>query len=110
MPAEPPGASNRSTDVAAAAPGFDADHFVLTMLWSADPALAARADEAGIDRIGLDLEILGKAERQRGLGTWVSSHRIEQLRDLRAAVGRAELFCRINPINAGSRAEIDAVL
>jgi citrate lyase beta subunit len=80
------------------------------MLWSADVALAERADEAGIDRIGLDLEILGKAERQRGLGTWVSSHRLEQLAEMRTAVKRAELFCRINPINAGSRDEIDEVL
>jgi hypothetical protein len=86
------------------------DHFLLTMLWSADPILAARADNAGIDRIGLDLEIMGKAERQRGLGTWVSSHRIDQLREMRSAVARAELFCRINPINADSQAEIDQVL
>ena len=87
-----------------------ADHFLLTMLWTADPILAARADNAGIDRIGLDLEVRGKAERQRGLGTWVSSHRIDQLRDLRTAVARAELFCRINPINVDSQAEIDQVL
>jgi hypothetical protein len=91
-------------------PGYRGDHFLMTMLWSGDPVLAARADEAGIDRIGLDLEILGKAERQRGLGTWVSSHRMEQLRDMRNVVRRAELFCRINPINAGSHDEIEEVL
>ena len=85
-------------------------HFLLTMLWSADPALAARADRAGIDRVGVDLESIGKAERQRGLGTHVSSHRIEDLDALRLAVRRGELFCRVNPIHAGSRDEVEDVL
>jgi hypothetical protein len=93
-----------------AAPRYDAEHFLLTLLWSDDPALAARADAAGIDRIGLDLETLGKAERQRGLGTWLSSHRSEQLDAMRTVVRRGELFCRINPIHAGSRAEIEDVI
>ncbi len=112
MSAKPRAASEATGDGVPAAPrrGYRADQFLLTMLWSADPILAAGADKAGVDRIGLDLEILGKADRQRGLGTWVSSHRIDQLRDMRSAVTRAELFCRINPINAGSQAEIDEVL
>jgi citrate lyase beta subunit len=84
--------------------------FLLTLLWSADPALAARADAAGIDRTGLDLETLGKAERQQGLGTWVSRHRVEDLAALRRVVVRGELFCRVNPIHRESRAEIDRVL
>jgi hypothetical protein len=112
MPTAPRGSDETETDSANAA-SCRTDHagdFLLTMLWSADPILAARADDAGIDRIGLDLEIVGKADRQRGLGTWVSSHRIDQLRDIRSAVKRAEFFCRINPINADSQAEINQVL
>jgi hypothetical protein len=92
------------------APPYDAGHFLLTLLWSADPVLAARADAAGIDRIGLDLEVLGKAERQRGLRTLISSHAEHQLRDMRRAVTRGELFCRINPIHDNSEAEINRVL
>lgn len=91
-------------------PGTPDADFLLTLLWSDDPSLAERADRAGIDRIGIDLEILGKAERQRGLGTHVSAHRIESLAAMRAAVGRGELFCRINPIHDGSRDEIERVL
>jgi 2-keto-3-deoxy-L-rhamnonate aldolase RhmA len=109
----PPRKSDETAADRAKAASCRADHagdFLLTMLWSADPILAARADDAGIDRIGLDLEILGKADRQRGLGTWVSSHRIDQLRDIRSAVRRAEFFCRINPIHADSQTEIDQVL
>ena len=44
------------------------DDVVLT-LWTNDPALARRADDAGIDRVGIDLDRLGKAERQQGLNT-----------------------------------------
>src|SRR6185436_12988331 len=50
-----------------------ADELVLT-LWTSDPQLAARADAAGVERIGVDLERLGKRDRQGGLGTWISEH------------------------------------
>lgn len=86
------------------------DDFKLT-LWTNDPALAARADAAGVDRIGLDLETLGKAERQPAkLGTWISPHSPDQLPALRAAIQRGKLFSRINPINPGSRDEINLLL
>lgn len=89
---------------------YCADHFMLTLLWSDDPVLAARADEAGIDRIGLDMETLGKAERQKGLRTWVSDHREDRFPAMRRVVKRGELFCRINPIHDRSRAEIDRII
>ena len=89
---------------------YDPSRFILT-LWTDDPILAERADQAGIDRIGLDLEIHGKLERQpRGLGTWISPHRADRLPQLREAIDRADLFCRVNPINPGSRDEIEEVL
>ena len=88
---------------AASCPDADSEtHFLLTMLWSADAALAARADRAGVDRIGIDLETLGKAERQRGLGTLVSTHRMEDLASMRRAVTRGERFGRVNPLHDGS--------
>jgi hypothetical protein len=79
-------------------------------LWTNDPALAARADAAGVDRIGLDLETLGKHERQKGLATWISPHREDQLPALRKAITRGKLFCRTNPINPQSKAEIDRLI
>jgi 2-keto-3-deoxy-L-rhamnonate aldolase RhmA len=82
---------------------------VLT-LWTADPAVAARADAAGIDRVGVDLERLGKAERQRGLGTWISPHAEADLGALAPMLSRAALFARVNPINPDSRREIEAVI
>jgi hypothetical protein len=83
--------------------------FVLT-LWTDDPLLAGRADAAGVDRIGLDLEVLGKEDRQKGLGTWISPHRPESLPKLRQSLRRAELFARVNPLGATTKAEVDRVV
>ncbi len=54
------------------------DNFILT-LFTNDVELARRADEAGINRIGLDLERIGKAERQQHLKTWISDHEEHEL-------------------------------
>jgi hypothetical protein len=83
--------------------------FVLT-LWTDDPALAARADRAGIDRIGIDIETLGKWERQSGLGTWISPHAIDSLPALKAVMNTAQLFARTNPIHDGTQREVDVLL
>src|SRR5438874_7870784 len=85
------------------------ERFVLS-LWTADPVLARSADEAGIDRIGVDLERLGKADRQHGLGTWISPHTERDLASVRPALERARLFVRVNPLHAGSPREVEAVL
>jgi HpcH/HpaI aldolase/citrate lyase family protein len=82
---------------------------VLT-LWTDDPALAGAADRAGIDRVGLDLEVVGKRERQRGLGTWISPHRVDRLAAVREALGRATLFARVNPLDATTACETELLL
>lgn len=68
------------------------------------------ADEAGIDRIGVDLEQLGKLERQRGLGTWVSPHLETDLDEIGPELSRACLFARVNPLNPDSDREVESVL
>jgi hypothetical protein len=71
---------------------------------------ARLADAAGIDRIGVDLERLGKQERQCGLGTWVSSHAESDLDEIGPALTNARLFARVNPLNHDSRREVESVL
>jgi hypothetical protein len=90
-------------------PTASTDHVVLT-LWTADPAVAGLADRAGVDRVGVDLERLGKAARQAGLGTWISPHTEADLAGIRDQLTTARLFARINPVHAGSAREIDAVI
>ena len=82
--------------------------FVLT-LFTNDLELARRADEAGIDRIGLDLERIGKAERQGHLKSWVSDHEEHSLPAIRRTLRRAKLFVRTNPFHPGLGEEIDEV-
>lgn len=79
-------------------------------LFTNDPALAGRADAAGVDRIGLDLEAMGKSERQGHTPSWISHHRIDQLPAIAGRLDAAVLFARTNPIHAGSAAEVDALV
>jgi hypothetical protein len=83
--------------------------FCLTLLTN-DLELAARAERAGVDRIGPDLERLGKQARQGGMNTWISDHSLADLTRLAAVIDRRRLFCRVNPIHPGSADEIEAVL
>lgn len=74
-----------------------------------DPAVAKIAADAGVDRIFIDMEVLGKAERQGGMDTVKSHHTPEDIAKVRAAIGdQAEIMARINPLNSNSQAEIDA--
>lgn len=78
-----------------------------------DPEIARIAEEAGVDRIWVDLEYIGKALRQGGLDTVQSHHTMEDIKVIHAAINRAELQVRVNPIHqataeySDSRTEID---
>lgn len=76
-----------------------------------DPLVAEIAVDAGVDRIFIDMEVLGKAERQGGMDTVQSHHVPEDIARVRSALGnRAEIMARINPLNPNSRAEVDAAV
>jgi hypothetical protein len=85
------------------------DTFRLTLLTN-DAALAAAADRAGIDRIGVDLERLGKTQRQAGLDTRLSDHRVEELEGIGKSVKQAKLFARLNSLHPGSGGEVETAL
>ena len=85
------------------------DQFRLTLLTD-DPVLAANADRAGINRVGIDLERLGKAERQAGQEARFSGHKLEDLPAVARSLRSAELFVRLNPPHPGMSEEIEAVL
>jgi 2-keto-3-deoxy-L-rhamnonate aldolase RhmA len=85
------------------------DRFRLTLL-TTDPTQAAQADAAGVDLIGVDIERLGKAERQHGHDTRLSSHVLQDLEALRPSLSRAQMFARLNPPSAGSAQEVAQAL
>ena len=76
-----------------------------------DPKVAVIAADAGVDRIFIDMEVRGKAERQGGMDTVQSHHIPEDVAKVREAIGdRAEIVTRINPVYEGTEEEIEAVL
>ena len=75
-----------------------------------DPQTARIAQAAGVDRIFVDMEALGKAERQGGMDTVQSHHTAADAARLRPLLDRAELLVRVDPIHDGSQEQIEAVL
>jgi hypothetical protein len=86
------------------------DDFVLT-LFTNQPDLAAAADAAGVDRVGIDVEELGKEARQRSLaGHRISRHQLADLGPIRKVLRRARLFCRLDPLHPGTREQVERAL
>ena len=75
-----------------------------------NPSVAVIAQNAGVDRIFLDMEYLGKAERQCGMDTVLCSHTIEDIKNIRSVIDRSELLVRCNPIYNDSEKEIEDVV
>lgn len=74
------------------------------------PSVALIAEKNGVDRIMVDLEILGKEERQRNMNTVKSYHTIEDVRAISSVLTSSELLVRVNPWNENSVDEIEAVI
>jgi hypothetical protein len=68
--------------------------------------LAQYAEACGIDRIMIDLEYLGKRERQGHVDTLVSGHTLNDIDKVRAILHKAKLQVRVNPIHSGSEREV----
>jgi hypothetical protein len=84
--------------------------FTLTLI-TRDLGLAQRADAAGVDRIGVDVERLFKRDRQGHVpGARISDHELTDLAALRAGIRRAALFARLNSMHRQSGDEVDAAV
>lgn len=80
------------------------------------PEIAQIAETAGVDRIFIDLEYIGKSDRQGKMDTVQSSHTLEDVKRISEAITTAELLVRINPIHdatdkyCSSEEEIDKAI
>lgn len=80
------------------------------------PEVAKIAENAGVDRIFVDMEYIGKEQRQGMMNTVISSHKIEDIKAVADVISKAELLVRVNPIHersveySSSREEIDAAI
>ena len=64
-----------------------------------NPLVAQIAETAGVDRIFVDMEYIGKADRQGGIDTVKNHHTIEDIRVISNAITEADVLVRINPIH-----------
>lgn len=90
--------------------------FLKLMYITNRPEVASVAEKNGVDRIFVDMEYIGKSLRQGGMDTVQSHHTVQDAAAVRAALSRAELLVRCNPVHkatseyAGTQKEIDAVV
>lgn len=75
-----------------------------------DPDFARRCDRLGGFRLFVDLERLGKAERQAGRNTFISAHALDDVASIKQVLRRSKLMVRVNPLHDGTAREVSAVL
>ena len=80
------------------------------------PEIAQIAEENGVDWIFVDMEFIGKDNRQGGLDTVQNHHTIDDIRNIRKVITKSKLLVRVNPIHEAlpdypsSKDEIDAAI
>lgn len=74
------------------------------------PEIARIAQSAGVDRIFVDMEYIGKAERQGGMDTVQNHHTLADVQGIRAVLDKSQLLVRVNPIYEHSEEEIEGVI
>lgn len=68
-------------------------------------------DSIGIERIFLDLELIGKIERQGHLNTVISKHHsINDIKPIKSILNNSKLIVRTNPIYNESENEINKII
>ena len=74
------------------------------------PEVAQIADKYGVDRVWIDLEVLGKELRQKNLDTVKSKHTVSDISIIKPLLTKSEMMVRINSWYEGSIKEIEDVI
>lgn len=72
-----------------------------------DPQVASFVDQHGVEYVFVDLESLGKQERQGGFDTVISQHDRDSIPQVSQSLSGARLMVRINPLHPGTPNEVD---
>lgn len=64
-----------------------------------NPDVAKIAEDAGVDWIFVDMEYIGKDDRQGGLDTVQNHHTIEDIKTIKSSLNKAKVLVRVNPIH-----------
>lgn len=74
------------------------------------PDVVLIAEKYGVDRIWVDLETLGKEERQHNMNTVKSRHTVDDIKRIKPLLTKSEMLVRVNPWNENSVQEINDVV
>ncbi|MTC22286.1 MULTISPECIES: aldolase/citrate lyase family protein [unclassified Providencia] len=74
------------------------------------PEIASYVESCGVNRIFVDLEILGKKARQGHLDTVISNHHVSDIIKVKNSVKNADILVRLNPFNEESEQEINEAI
>lgn len=89
----------------------DADRGKLILFYITNkPDVALVAENYGVDRIWIDLEVLRKEERQSNMNTVKSHHSIADIAKIKSLLTKAEMMVRVNSWYDGSIDEIESVV
>lgn len=86
------------------------DNYLKLFYITNKPEVALIAEKYGVDRIWVDLEVLGKELRQKNLDTVKSKHSISDISRIKPLLTKSEMLVRINSWYEGSIKEIDDVV
>lgn len=75
-----------------------------------NPDVALIAEKYGVDRVWVDLETLGKAERQGHVDSVKSHHAVDDVARIAKVLTKSQLLVRVNPWNKDSVDEIEKVI
>lgn len=75
-----------------------------------NPAVALIAEKSGVDRIWIDLESIGKEERQKDINSVKSHHKISDIKIMSDVLTKSELMVRVNPWDENSAKEIEQAI
>lgn len=64
-----------------------------------NPEIAKIAENAGVNRIFIDMEYIGKDIRQGGMDTVQSHHTVEDVKRIKTVLHNTQLMVRVNPIH-----------
>ena len=81
---------------------------------TSDPSQALLAARSSVDFIMVDLERIGKFERQGHLNTFISSHKPTDISVISSCLSTSGTSCktlvRVNPLNPGTQDEVDMAI
>ena len=80
------------------------------------PEIAKIVEDAGVERVFIDMEFIGKSVRQGGMDTVQSHHTINDVRAIKGVLSKSQIMVRCNPIHdatdkyCSSKEEIESAI